>query len=97
MSKGAEVFQREETIMIQATIRDTDGELYDPADGCTISIYNSSGGTAVAGSGLTYKNPGIYYYLHTSGAADPTGWWHYRITARDGDKCGIQDGGFKIE
>lgn len=87
-------FQVTETVTINGTIRDSDGDLTTPATSTKITITDPAGTKVVDDLAVTFDSAGVWQYLYTPVAAAVTGAYHVRVIATDGARISIKDSQF---
>ena len=101
------VFQRPETVRIEAEITDLAGELYSPTS-VVITIRKPDNTVILNGGTMTEDDTGKYSYDWNTTLEEavgvplnPAGWYKYRVYAVDGiapgDKRVVVLGGFQLQ
>ncbi len=104
------IFQRPETVIFWAEIKNLDCDLYDPSEGVFITIRDPKDNVLVDSQAMTRDSEGIYTYSWNSSLAEagnppvpvnPPGWYKSRIYAVDGvgpgEKRVVQLGAFELQ
>jgi len=84
-----------ETVICSITVKDSDGNLSDPATSMNIQIQGP-GGVAVSSTAMTKDSTGTYHYdFNTSGQG--AGDYTITYTATDGTRVSIQTDTFHLD
>jgi len=92
----ANLFERTETIILSAEIKDSDGNYANPTTSTTITIDDPAGAEKVAATAMTQDAQGKYHYDYTPGGTAVVGLYEYRVTATSGSRVTIADGVFYV-
>jgi len=65
-----------ETITVQATIKDLDGNLVDP-DSQEVKVYDPNGTLQATYTSPTQQSTGVYRQSHTTSTSDTPGLWQF--------------------
>lgn len=91
------MFQRGETIICSLTVRDSDGDLYDPDASVKITITDGRGIAQVNLVDMTNDSVGQYHYDFNSAAAHHAGRYRIRCRCVDCGRTTIVDLWFELE
>lgn len=101
----AKTFQRAETVICRASVKNDSDVLTSPATSFTIDITNSLGVPAVTAAAMVLDNPAIvidgvsynYHYDFIPAADAALGNYKVKYTATDGTRVTIQSDSFVLE
>ena len=87
-------FQVTETVTIDGTIKDNNGDLTTPATSTKITITDSGGTKVVDNLTVSFSSLGIWQYLYTPASNAVLGAHHVRVIGTDGARVSIKDSQF---
>lgn len=90
-------FQRTETVVCEAEVRDLAGALADPSTSMKITVTDPDGTVVVNDLSMTKDSTGQYHYDYTPGSSTVLGWHLVHYVATDGGRVTVEDDGFTLE
>jgi len=89
-------FHRGETVICFVTVKDSDGNLTDPATSMTIKITDFMNGVEVDDKDMINDSTGTYHYDWTSATTSNTGSYTVIYKAIDGTRITIERDNFEL-
>ena len=77
-------YQRGETAVLQAYVKDSSGDYVDPSVSITITIIDPNGNVVVNEQTMSKSETGRYYYDYNIPEDATVGRYAYRVEVRDG-------------
>lgn len=93
-----EIFQRGETVIVWATIKEAQsGSAVTPTGDTLVDIYNPVGSAVVSGGTMAFTTIGSAYFDYNTSDATSLGVWKARVKASEGTRVSIGRVSFEIE
>lgn len=96
MAETTKRFQRGETVVVEAEVKNQAGAYVDPATTMLVTITKPDGVAGLTDQAMTKDAVGQYHHDYKPSDSDPLGWYRVHFVATDTTRVTIQDSGFTL-